>query len=130
MTDNRSDYTILVVEDTELLAQLIIDSLKHAGFQAVHAIDGEAALEYLATTTPDLMLLDLNLPGLSGWDVMKHMVAEKGEDAVPVIVTTAYGDPANRVIGKLQHVKDYLVKPFEVPALIRTVEEVLGLESA
>lgn len=127
MTDSRSNYEILVVEDTYEMAQLMLLSLERGGFMAVHVEDGESALEYLNSRTPDLVLLDLNLPGVSGWDVMKYLVENHGTGTIPVIVTTAYGDSANKVIGKLQNVYKYMVKPFKPHELISTVEEALGL---
>src|SRR5687768_7564464 len=104
MDEIRSDYEILVVEDTPLMAQLTLMTLQRGGFRAVHVEDGETAVEFLKDKVPNLMLLDLNLPGMSGWDVMEYLVNTHGAGSVPVIVTTAYGDSANRVVGKLQSV--------------------------
>lgn len=127
MSAPRSDYKILVVEDTPAMAQLTILTLQRGGFQAIHVEDGETAIEYLSEKLPHLILLDLNLPGISGWDVMEYLVNTHGEGKVPVIVTTAYGDSANRVIGKLQHIYKYMVKPFKPLDLIANVEGALGL---
>jgi len=129
MSDSRSNYEILVVEDTPEMAQLTLLSLERGGFKGIHAEDGETAMKYLEDTKPDLILLDLNLPGVSGWDVMKYIVEHHGTGTIPVIVTTAYGDSTNKVIGKLQNVYKYLVKPFKPTELIATVEEALGLSA-
>ncbi|MEM9954011.1 MAG: response regulator [Chloroflexota bacterium] len=128
MSDNRSDYKILVVEDTPAMAQLTLLTLQRGGFQAVHVEDGETAIDFLTDKLPHLILLDLNLPGVSGWDVMQYVIKTHGTGKVPVIITTAYGDNANRVIGKLQDVHKYMVKPFKPLDLIATVEEALGLD--
>jgi DNA-binding response OmpR family regulator len=128
MVEARTEYEILVVEDTPQMAKLTLLSLQRGGFQGIHVEDGETAIEFLNEKLPNLVLLDLNLPGLSGWDVMEHLVNKHGANAVPVIVTTAYGDSANRVVGKLQEVYRYMVKPFTPTALIEAVEGALGIE--
>ncbi len=127
MSDSRSDFEILVVEDTPAMAQLTMLTLQRGGFQAIHVEDGETAIDFLRDKLPHLILLDLNLPGLSGWDVMEFLVNTHGPGKVRVIVTTAYGDSANRVIGKLQDVHKYMVKPFKPLDLIATIEDALGI---
>lgn len=127
MAENHSDFEILVVEDTPQMAKLTLMTLQRWGFQGIHVEDGETAIEFLKDKAPHLILLDLNLPGLSGWDVMDYLVKTHGAEAVPVIVTTAYGDNANRVIGKLQAVHKYMTKPFTPMALIEAVKGALGL---
>ncbi len=117
---------ILIVEDSPEYAMLTQLMLKRAGYVTHHAADGEAAVAYLETHQPVLVLLDLNLPGMSGWDVLEQLVHLHGKDTVPVVVTTAYSDSANRVVGKLQEVYKYLVKPFSPDELRKTVEEVLS----
>jgi len=128
MAEQRSSYEILVVEDTPAMAQLTMLTLQRGGFKAIHVEDGETAIEFLGDNLPHLILLDLNLPGISGWDVMEFLVNTHGEGKVPVIVTTAYGDSANRVIGKLQDVYKYMVKPFKPLDLIANIEGALGID--
>jgi len=128
MAQARSDYCILLVEDTPEMAQLTMLTLKRIGFTANHIDDGLKAVEFLQAQRPDLILLDLNLPGLSGWQVMEHLVEIYGANSVPVIVTSAMGDSANRVIGKLQDVFQYLVKPFPPSALMQAVEKALNID--
>ena len=103
-------------------------TLQRGGFEGIHVDDGETAIAFLEGKLPHLILLDLNLPGLSGWDVLEFLVETYGSGKVPVIVTTAYGDNANRVIGKLQDIYKYMVKPFKPLDLIATVEGALGLD--
>lgn len=122
--------TILLVEDTPELAGFVIAALELLGYAPVHRDTGEAAVAYLQEARPDLILLDLNLPGMSGWQVLEAAVQRWGKDAVPVVVMTAYSDSANRVIGKLQDVRDYLVKPFEVETLRQSIEQALSGTSA
>jgi CheY-like chemotaxis protein len=103
--------------------------LKRFDYVTHHVEDGEDAVTYLQDHAPALILLDLNLPGMSGWDVLEHLVEIHGENTIPVIVTTAYSDSANRVIGKLQQVYKYLVKPFSPDELRDVVEEALARSS-
>lgn len=124
----RSNYNILVIEDTPAMAELTVLTLERGGFNAILAEDGESAIKYLGDNLPHLILLDLNLPGLSGWDVLQFLTKTHGVGRVPVIVTSAYGDSANRVIGKLQNVHKYMVKPFKPLDLLASVEDALGLE--
>ena len=102
-------YKILVVEDTPEMSELTLLTLERGGFNATLVEDGESAIDYLEDNQPDLVLLDLNLPGVNGWDVMKFITKKYGSGKIPVIVTSAYGDKANRVIGKLQNVHQYMI---------------------
>jgi DNA-binding response OmpR family regulator len=129
MTNPRSQYRILMVEDTMEYAKLNMIILQRAGFEVVHAANGEEAVQFLETTLPDIMLLDLNLPYMSGWDVLKFLYGKYGEGSVRVIVTTAYSDSANKLVGKLQQVDKYLTKPFTPQDLVSTIDGLLGIPS-
>jgi two-component system nitrogen regulation response regulator GlnG len=77
---------------------------------------------------PDILLLDINMPGMSGWQVLETVKERYPDFAFPVIVLTALTDPANRLIGKLQqHVVRYMTKPFELDDLADTVRQALGI---
>lgn len=129
MSASRSpeEIEVLIVEDTPEFARLTQLTLKRIGLSSHHAMDGENAVDYLQKHRPDLVLLDLNLPGMSGWQVLDQIIALYGERTIPVIVTTAYSDGANRVIGKLQNVYKYMIKPFQPRELILVVQQALGL---
>lgn len=127
MTDHNYAFTALVVEDMPELAEVMKFTLQRLGIEPVIADSGEMALEYLSQGIPDLILLDLGLPGMSGWDVLKQIHAAYGRHAIPVIVTTAYSDKVNRMIGRLQYVNDYIIKPFQPKELMDSVVEVLEL---
>ncbi len=116
---------ILLVEDDPDIAKLTIRALNRAGFETVHVDDGQAAIDYLDVKKPDLILLDLNLPEVSGWEVLDHAKALYGEEGFKVIVTTANGDAANRVIGKLQLVVEYLIKPFVPDQLVSAIQRAM-----
>lgn len=123
-----ADYNVLLVEDTQEMADLVILVLQRMAVNVFHASNGYDAIAYIEENQPDIMLLDLNLPGINGWDVLKHVYAKYGEGTVPVVITSAYNDGANRLIGKLQEVRRYLIKPFSPQELRQTVSEILGID--
>lgn len=125
--ENADRKFALVVEDNSEFAQLTTLMLSRMGLETFHAQDGNAALAALSARRPDLVLLDLNLPGMNGWQVLEQMVARYGQGTIPVIITSAYSDGANRVIGKLQDVSHYLIKPFTVTDLMTAVERALAI---
>lgn len=119
---------VLIVEDAVELAQISQITLSRLGLRTMHAVNGKRALEMLAEQTPDLMLLDIGLPGMNGWEVLERIKLEESAPEFPIIVLTAAGDPVNRLIGKLQErVKRYIVKPYSVDELKQAVREVLEL---
>lgn len=125
-------YTVLIVEDTEELAEINQMVLGSNSNLDVHIeYDGLQAIEAYKRIQPDLILLDLNLPDIRGWEVLDTIKALLDEDdslRMPkVIVTTAYSDPANRVMGKLQDVIEYMIKPFKPRDLEEKVLQSLGL---
>lgn len=122
---------ILIVEDSEELAHLMQLMLQHMNLESEYVCTGRGALEYIAAQSPDLMILDLALPEMSGWQVLEQTEQILGSIPFPVIILTALKDPTNRLIGKLRHpdpVVRYLFKPFKIDALSAAVSEVLDLE--
>ena len=87
---------ILIVEDEPQIARLVRDYLEYAGFAALVVGDGEAALHHVRVVKPDLMVLDLGLPGLDGLDVTRTV---RSFSAMPIIVLTARADEADRIVG-------------------------------
>ena len=119
---------VLIVEDAVELAQISQIALSRLGLKTIHAANGQRALEMLAEHHPDLMLLDIGLPGMNGWEVLERIKLDESAPEFPIIVLTAAGDPVNRLIGKLQErVKRYIVKPYSVDELKQAVREVLEL---
>ena len=133
MTDRH--YNVLIVEDTRELSEIIqIVLAKYTNIITHAEADGQHALETYHRIKPDLILLDLNLPDMRGWNVLDEIrrLAEDDPTNYPlpkVIVTTAYSDPANRVMGKLQDIIQYLVKPFTPTEVEKAVLGSLGIES-
>lgn len=119
---------ILIVEDAVELAQISQITLSRLGLKTMHAVNGQRALEMLAEQSPDLMLLDIGLPGMNGWEVLERIKLDESAPEFPIIVLTAASDPVNRLIGKLQErVKRYIVKPYSVDELKQAVREILDL---
>ena len=120
------DARILVVEDDLTVAGVVVDYLRHAGLEPRHAVDGQAALELVATWRPDLVILDLMLPGLSGLEVCRRLREEQDARApLPVIMLTALGEESDRVLGLESGADDYVTKPFSPRELTLRVQAVL-----
>ena len=120
------DAHILVVEDDLTVAEVVVDYLRDAGLDPRHAVDGLTALEIAATWRPDLVVLDLMLPGISGLEVCRRL--REGQDAqvpLPVIMLTALGEESDRVAGLESGADDYVTKPFSPRELTLRVEAVL-----
>jgi CheY-like chemotaxis protein len=119
----------LIVEDTLDFAEMISIALNRAGIQPTHVPGGREALEYLTQQTPDVMLLDIGMPDMSGWEVLENIKANYPDTNFPIIVMTAFGDPANKLIGKLQsRVYRYLTKPFEPHTLVTSIRDAVSAQ--
>jgi DNA-binding response OmpR family regulator len=114
--------TILVVDDEAKIADLARDYLEHAGFTVRIAADGQAALTSVRRDRPDLVVLDLGLPGLDGLDVTR---AIRRDSNLPVIMLTARDDELDKLLGLELGADDYLTKPFSPRELVARVRAVL-----
>ena len=114
--------TILIVEDEFDIRELLEAYLTNEGYKVIAAEDGEEALERFHDESPDLVLLDLLLPGLDGFQVCR---AIREESDLPVIMLTALGSEQSELKGFDLRVDDYIAKPFSMPVLLRRVEAVL-----
>jgi len=113
---------ILVVEDERSVADAVSYALGREGFEVTIARDGKAALDAFNTTAPDLVILDLMLPGMSGWDLL---AAFRRERRVPVVMLTARAEETDRVAGLEMGADDYVTKPFSMRELVARVRAVL-----
>lgn len=115
--------SILCVEDEADLLHDIAEELNEAGYQAVTASNGKQALAQLDTKRPDLILCDISMPGLDGFDVLEAVRAKGADYAdIPFVFLTALSDPREVVHGKRLGADDYLVKPIDYDLLLATVE--------
>ena len=117
-----STKTILVVEDEMKIARLVRDYLEHGGFDVVVASDGESAVSAARGSKPDLVVLDLGLPGRDGLDVTREL---RRSSSVPIVMLTARGDEADLIVGLELGADDYVVKPFSPKELVARVRAVL-----
>jgi phosphate regulon transcriptional regulator PhoB len=121
---------ILVVDDEKDIVELIAYNLEQEGFTVLRAYDGQAAWESVRAARPDMVLLDLMLPGLSGMDVCK-LIRRHGEtEMLPVIMLTAKSDQVDKILGLELGADDYMTKPFSVRELVARIRAVLRRSQA
>ncbi len=113
---------ILAVDDNPDNIQLIIDIVEGMGHDVLKAYDGHEALDTIKANHPDLILLDINMPGMTGFEVLNHIKQDPLTSAIPVILLTALSDVDYRVEGLDLGAEDYLVKPFSPLELIARIE--------
>lgn len=117
--------TILIIEDEKDLAELVAFNLEKEGYRTVTAFDGTSGLEAARAHQPDLILLDLMLPGVMGMDVCKMLKKSEKLAIIPIIMLTARGEEIDRVVGFEVGADDYVVKPFSTRELLLRVKAVL-----
>jgi two-component system alkaline phosphatase synthesis response regulator PhoP len=117
--------TILIVEDEKDIVKMLDYNLKKEGYKTLIASDGEDALDAASTKHPDLILLDLMLPGLDGLEVCKELKLERKTAAIPVIMLTAKAQESDKVVGLELGADDYVTKPFSPRELIARIRAVL-----
>ena len=116
---------ILIVEDEKDIAKMLEYNLKKEGFRTISASDGEDALDLAAREHPDLILLDLMLPGIDGLEVCRTLKKENKTAAVPIIMLTAKAQEADKIVGLELGADDYVTKPFSPRELIARIKAVL-----
>lgn len=117
---------ILCIEDETDMIDLIRIILERKGFEVEGASGGEEGLQKLHETRPDLVLLDLMMPDIDGWEVYQQMKADETTREIPVIVVTAKAQNIDKVLGlQIAKVDDYISKPFSPEDLLQSVEKVL-----
>ncbi|MFC2072631.1 response regulator [Chloroflexota bacterium] len=113
---------ILVVDDERKIVDILKAYLERDGYQVITAYDGRSALELARRDSPDLIILDLMIPEVSGWDVCREL---RKESDVPVIMLTARDDTTDKIIGLELGADDYVTKPFDPKEIISRVRAVL-----
>jgi DNA-binding response OmpR family regulator len=114
--------TVLVVEDEMEIARVVRDYLANAGFEVIVVGDGSSAVASVRSAKPDLMVLDLGLPGRDGLDVAREV---RRWSQTPIVILTARGDESDRIVGLELGADDYVVKPFSPKELVARVRAVL-----
>lgn len=121
---------ILCIEDHPEMIELIQLILERQGFEVEGAVGGREGLEAIAQNPPDLVLLDLMMPDVDGWEVFRQMRADEALKNVPVIAVTAKAQKIDQVLGlHIAGVDDYIAKPFSPKELVDSVERVLNPSS-
>ena len=118
---------VVCVEDEPEMIDLIRLILSRKGFEVIGANGGREGLEMIKNQKPDLVLLDLMMPDLDGWEVYQQMKADKNTTDIPVIVVTAKAQSIDKVLGlHIAKVEDYISKPFSPQELLDSVDQVLS----
>jgi DNA-binding response OmpR family regulator len=124
MSDPQAAKRVLVVDDEATVRFLLSRVLAHAGYAVEVATDGEAALERIQASRPDLVVLDLMMPGLDGWGVMQRLKASASPP--PVLIVSAHGDSETPRRAVEAGAAGYMTKPFALRALVETCKRILG----
>ncbi len=114
--------TILIVDDEANICELIRLYVEKEGYRAIIAQDGQKAMELFKTSAPDMVVLDVMLPGKDGWQVCREI---RAVDHTPIIMLTAKGETFDKVLGLELGADDYMVKPFEPKELLARIKAVL-----
>jgi len=124
----RSDLRILCVEDEPEILSDIVDELNHAGFSVEGAANGEEALQKIEALAPDLVISDIQMPGLDGLSLLRELRGrELPGSTVPFIFLTAFGDNRHLIEGRQAGADDYIVKPIDYDLLIAAIESRLAI---
>lgn len=124
-----ANTTILLVEDEANIAELVTLILRPLGALVVHRSNAMDALSFLDQFTPDLIILDIGMPVMNGWQFLNQIQDDPQQNMIPVIVLTAFTDAMNRMEGQMQGVKAYLDKPVMPDQLRGVVQRILGAKT-
>jgi two-component system, cell cycle response regulator DivK len=116
---------ILLVEDNEMNRDMLSRRLLKKGFEVVMAVDGEQALEMARAEAPEIILMDISLPGLDGWEATRRLKARPETQAIPIIALTAHAMAGDREKCLEAGCNDYDTKPVEFPRLLGKIKELL-----
>ncbi|MDX9863808.1 MAG: response regulator, partial [Anaerolineaceae bacterium] len=125
--ENRQTLTVVYIEDDPEMINLVTLILSRRGFLVKGAHGGREGLALVNVELPDLILLDLMMPDLDGWDLYQQLKANAKTRDIPVIVITAKSQPIDRVLGlHIAKVDDYISKPFHPEDLLNSIEKVIA----
>lgn len=125
--ENSSKKKILVVDDEPHILMLLQDNLEMQGFEVLAASDGLEALEMVAKDPPDIIILDVAMPKMNGWDVCKTLKSSQDTKQIPIIFLTAFAQNADRDKGLSLGAARFITKPFHPDAIEKAIKEILGL---
>jgi CheY-like chemotaxis protein len=119
---------ILLVEDNELNRDMLSRRLVRRGYEVEIAVDGKEGLRLAVASAPDLILLDLSLPEMDGWEVLKNLKQDPQMKGIPVVALTAHALVSDRNRALEAGFDEYDIKPVEMPRLLKKMEALLGVE--
>ncbi len=117
---------ILLVEDNEMNRDMLSRRLERKGFEVVIAVDGKAGVEMASTTSPDIILMDLSLPVMDGWEATRQIKADPATQGIPVIALTAHAMSGDEVKAREAGCDDYDTKPVNLNRLLEKIGNLLG----
>ena len=117
---------ILLVEDNEMNRDMLTRRLERKGFEVVIAVDGQAGVDMATTANPDLVLMDLSLPVMDGWEATRHIKADPAIQSIPVIALTAHAMAGDEQKALEAGCNDYDTKPIDLKRLLGKIENLLG----
>ena len=117
---------ILLVEDNEMNRDMLSRRLERKGYQIVMALDGQQGVDMAHSETPDLILMDMSLPILDGWEATRRLKADPQTQAIPVIALTAHAMSGDREKAIAAGANDYDTKPIELPRLLEKIQELVN----
>lgn len=121
---------ILLVEDNEMNYDMLSRRLIRKGYEVVLAVDGQQGVEMAKSEAPDLILMDMSLPVLDGWEATRRIKAEPSTKSIPVIALTAHAMTSDREKALAAGCDNYDTKPIEFPRLMEKIEGILGITPA
>ena len=117
---------ILLVEDNEMNRDMLTRRLERKGYEVVIAVDGQAGIDMASSTSPDIILMDLSLPIIDGWEASRQIKADPATQSIPVIALTAHAMAGDEQKALQAGCDDYDTKPIDLKRLLGKIENLLG----
>lgn len=118
--------TILVIEDSATERHAMKETLQKAGYSVLEAVDGESGVKMAAESKPDLILMDIVMPGMNGFQATRAITRDEATKHIPVVMVTTKTQQTDQVWGERQGASAYLTKPLDMDALLTTIKAQLG----
>ncbi len=118
-------HTVLIVDDSTTVRQMVSEQLRKSGFEVMEAVDGEEAIEKIQARTPDLVITDIVMPRKNGYDLTRWLKSSPATKHIPVIMWTSKSEEFDVYWGMKQGADAYITKPYHPPDLIEAVKKLL-----
>ncbi len=119
--------TVMVVDDELLIRETIRAALEHAGFSVMSVDEGSKALDLILTRKPDLLILDLYMPDVNGWEICRKLKADAATASIPVMIFSGSNEPVDVMSGIDAGAYDYITKPIDTEVLVKKIRQKLKL---